>query len=709
MSRKNVSNSLFLGRPGEEACQQLIQTLAIGKGFEIFFVLSDNFLTLSELERRLAGAANNKWRFEKLEYKKSKQFLGLLDDLFAKGREQEPRRVFWISSRLPPHEQEACWRQALILFNERRNTLIREVPHVLILAGSKKLGRMASNVAPDFWSVRSRVFRFADPPRNDSNLATQIDAIQGGESSSEVSEAPEYYLDLAEALAGSRYVEDKRSQAALIAKAAKAFENKYQWSEAKIQVEMALNIYREIEDASGESEMYFNLGRLAFFHYQGTRQEALEWHKTSLAIKEELGNRSGMAISYHQLGRVAEERGSYDEALEWYKKSLAIAEELGNRSGMAISYHQLGIVAQKRGSDDEALEWYKKSLAIVEELGNRSGMASSYHQLGMVAQKRGIYDEALEWYKKSLAIKEEIGDRGGMAITYHQLGLVAQDRGSYDEALEWYKKSLAIAEELGDRSGMATTYHNLGMVAQERGSDDEALEWYKKSLAIAEELGNRSGMASSYHQLGIVAQKRGSDDEALEWYKKSLAIVEELGDRSGMAGSYHQLGMVAQDRGNYDEALEWYKKSLAITEKLGNRSGMAISYHQLGRVAEERGSYDEALEWYKKSLAIAEELGNRGGMATSLSQIGALFTEQENVEEAIPYNLKSLAIRLEIKVPDTRKDLFWLSRQKKALGESRFREVIEKEIGQEQAANVFELMEQHAKAQAKADESGDEE
>jgi tetratricopeptide (TPR) repeat protein len=111
-------------------------------------------------------------------------------------------------------------------------------------------------------------------------------------------------------------------------------------------------------------------------------REVLEW----------VPDRSREAAAFlHQLGMVAQQRGSYEEALEWYRKALAIAEELGNRAGMAGSYHQLGNVSYLRGSYEEALDWYRKSLAIREELGNRAGMANSYHQLGIVAQARGSY------------------------------------------------------------------------------------------------------------------------------------------------------------------------------------------------------------------------------------------------------------------------------------------------------------------------------
>ena len=53
---------------------------------------------------------------------------------------------------------------------------------------------------------------------------------------------------------------------------------------------------------------------------------------------------------------------------------------------MAITYHQLGITAQDRGRLDEADDWYRKSLAINEELGDRPGMALTYAQLGLLAE-----------------------------------------------------------------------------------------------------------------------------------------------------------------------------------------------------------------------------------------------------------------------------------------------------------------------------------
>ena len=55
-----------------------------------------------------------------------------------------------------------------------------------------------------------------------------------------------------------------------------------------------------------------------------------------------------MAASYHQLGIVAQDRGRLDEAADWYARSLAIKEELGDRPGMALTYGQLGLLAEEQ-------------------------------------------------------------------------------------------------------------------------------------------------------------------------------------------------------------------------------------------------------------------------------------------------------------------------------------------------------------------------
>jgi hypothetical protein len=114
-----------------------------------------------------------------------------------------------------------------------------------------------------------------------------------------------------------------------------------------------------------------------------------------------------------QLGRVAHHRGDLTSAENWYRQTLEIKEVLGDRPGIALTYHNLGAVAHEGGDLTSAENWSWKSLEINEARGNQPGMALNYHQ---------HLTEAEAWYRKSLEIKEALGDRPGMALTYGQLG-----------------------------------------------------------------------------------------------------------------------------------------------------------------------------------------------------------------------------------------------------------------------------------------------
>jgi tetratricopeptide (TPR) repeat protein len=148
-----------------------------------------------------------------------------------------------------------------------------------------------------------------------------------------------------------------------------------------------------------------------------------------------------------QVDLVAQRRDELDEAEELFRKAADIAEEIGDRPGMAMTYHQLGMVEQWRGDLGSAEGWYRKALAIKEEIRDRPRMMSTYHQLGEIARLRGRLDEAEEWNRNALTLAEEIGDRSSMASGYGSFGLLAEDRGQLPEALAWTVRCVALFDE----------------------------------------------------------------------------------------------------------------------------------------------------------------------------------------------------------------------------------------------------------------------
>ena len=72
----------------------------------------------------------------------------------------------------------------------------------------------------------------------------------------------------------------------------------------------------------------------------------------------------------HQLGVVALQRGDFAGAQEWYRRSLAISEELGNRTGTATTKSRIGALLTEQGDAESAVPLNLESLAIRLEIGS---------------------------------------------------------------------------------------------------------------------------------------------------------------------------------------------------------------------------------------------------------------------------------------------------------------------------------------------------
>ena len=105
---------------------------------------------------------------------------------------------------------------------------------------------------------------------------------------------------------------------------------------------------------------------------------------------------------------VHQDQGNYPEAVKLYEQSLDLAKDLGDKSGIARSLHQLGMVHQDQGNYPEAVKLYEQSLDIKKDLGDKSGIASSLGQLGRIKEENKDLEGALGDYLMALSIFEEL-------------------------------------------------------------------------------------------------------------------------------------------------------------------------------------------------------------------------------------------------------------------------------------------------------------
>jgi tetratricopeptide (TPR) repeat protein len=88
----------------------------------------------------------------------------------------------------------------------------------------------------------------------------------------------------------------------------------------------------------------------------------------TIKATKELGDKSGMAITLHQMGNLAYVTGDLPEARRLYQESLKIKLELGDKRGMAITLAQSALLEEKEDNIKKALDLIKRAEDMFLEL-----------------------------------------------------------------------------------------------------------------------------------------------------------------------------------------------------------------------------------------------------------------------------------------------------------------------------------------------------
>ncbi|HEX8230496.1 MAG TPA: tetratricopeptide repeat protein [Chloroflexia bacterium] len=212
--------------------------------------------------------------------------------------------------------------------------------------------------------------------------------------------------------------------------------------------------------------------------YQGDFSRARLLFDESLVLRQELGDKKGIAASLNNLGTIAWNMGDYATARQLFSESLAVRQELGDKQAIAASLSNLAAVSRHLGERDEARRFQEESLALMRELGNKRGIATALNNLGGVAWGQGDYATARLHFEESLALERELGHKSGIADSLCNLGEVLTAQGEYAPARQLQVESLKMRQELSDKWGYAFSLEGFARLAYRQGEARRAAELY---------------------------------------------------------------------------------------------------------------------------------------------------------------------------------------------------------------------------------------
>ncbi len=182
----------------------------------------------------------------------------------------------------------------------------------------------------------------------------------------------------------------------------------------------SLKIREEIGDQRGIAFSYGNIGNI--YTSQSNYSEALKNFFVVLKIFEEIGDKKGIANSYSNIGNLYTNQAEhlispdslayreelYNEALKHQFASLKIKEEIGDKQGIASSYINLGSINIELKNLVQAKKYLNNALAISSEIGSKEQLKNSYSRLSIIDSTQGNWEAAYKYHKLFILYRDSI-------------------------------------------------------------------------------------------------------------------------------------------------------------------------------------------------------------------------------------------------------------------------------------------------------------
>lgn len=208
------------------------------------------------------------------------------------------------------------------------------------------------------------------------------------------------------------------------------------------------------------------------------------------------------ARATNNLGMIANLRGAHEAALGHYRLAVPAYQRLGQRRGLAESYHNIAITYRDIGELEQSDEYERRAMDYAAE-----GVAPRVAAMGLigraeVALRRGDPQLARGTAQRAATELQQLEDPMNEADAHRLVGTAANAMGRYADADIAFERALSIARERGHALVEAETLRDRAVGLVRQGLQASAGVDAAAAMAIFERLGATSeveNLASLVH------------------------------------------------------------------------------------------------------------------------------------------------------------------------------------------------------------------
>lgn len=239
--------------------------------------------------------------------------------------------------------------------------------------------------------------------------------------------------------------------------------------------------------------------------HQSTFEKRIASANEALVLAQKINYGAGQAIAAEQLGSQYRAHGNYPLALHYAFSSLAIREQINDTTGMSRGYFIAGLVYEEMGDIKNALSHLQKAIKYSSPDNTRIGAITNAGIAG-IHFKLNKMDSALHYYQKSYEYFNLDRDKFAYCAALDGLGDLQFEKGNYELAIGYYRQALQNAAEYNDKTGYMTTYHRMATLFKAMAERDSTIKYGKLTLQYASDLNNYAQVNKTATMLSKIYQ-----------------------------------------------------------------------------------------------------------------------------------------------------------------------------------------------------------
>ncbi len=392
------------------------------------------------------------------------------------------------------------------------------------------------------------------------------------------------------------------------------------------QAQVALKLWRELQDTDGEFET-LDVIRAS------DQENAIPWYKKAFEQALSTGNISHQARAGTDLGEALTRQNNLEQARAHLEAALSLWKNLGYPYQQARTLYYLGIGSDSRGNLDEAINFYNQALALTDPGWDltpdiRNGLCNVYSARGESQKSLDCFDQAFKLARDTGRKGAEAAVRTGRGFLHWRRGEARAALGEFEEALALNQSDPQFAQYVG------RVLVHIGSVELGLGQPQEALGNFQRALREFQRNGDGTWTAIALVSIGRVNLMMEQPTEALEDFKEALRIATDVKSPRQRGTALQGIGVVQLQLRQVPQAIQSLKEALQIQAGI-DRPGQALTEQKLGEAYQEQGDPMAARESLLSALQITEDVEAPYSRPPILLDLAHLERRQGNLQGAL--------------------------------------------------------------------------